>query len=256
MKMRTVIGLMVMSALAAGAASPQFEEVPAGANRALKAVKGKPIRTGMVFVNGHYVKPPYVLMRSGTALFNYNTQITGQVVPWRAFLATQGGAAAQKPAAPVKPRTAQSVDDLFADTPPAAQPQAAAPAANDVEDVDFTPNEQSKRLLKRINDRRSFFDRKLREGDVIFFGSRYAPVIVSEPRLVRELMAMLPEAIRDSSDGADLFGKMRGKGITYMTREICDELIENRTDYTQLVERRKDMEKADELNKLLQQGVR
>ena len=91
---------------------------------------------------------------------------------------------------------------------------------------------------------------------MIFFGSRYAPVIVSEPRLVRELMAMLPEAIRDSSDGADLFGKMRGKGITYMTREICDELIENRTDYTQLVERRKDMEKADELNKLLRQGVR
>ncbi len=257
MKMRTVIGLMVMSALAVGAASPQFEEVPAGANKALKAVKGKPIRTGMAFVNGHYVKPPYVLMRSGTALFvNYNTQITGQVVPWKAFLATQGGAAAQKPTAPVQPRTAQSVDDLFADTPPAAQPTAAAPAADAAADVDFTPNEQSKRLLKRINDRRSFFDRKLREGGVIFFGSRYAPVIVSEPRLVRDLMAMLPEAIRDSSDGADLFGKMRGKGITYMTREICDELVENRTDYSALVERRKEMEKADELNKLLRQGTR
>ena len=70
------------------------------------------------------------------------------------------------------------------------------------------------------------------------------------------VMAMLPEAIRDSSDGADLFGKMRGKGITYMTREICDELVENRTDYSALVERRKEMEKADELNKLLRQGTR
>ena len=257
MKTRVLLGIVGALALAAGAATPQFEEVPAGANKALKAVKGKPIRTGMAFVNGRYVKPPYVLMRSGTALFvNYNTQITGQVVPWKTFLATQGGAAAAKPAAPAQPRTAQSVDDLFADTPPAAQPAAAAPAADAAADVDFTPNEQSKRLLRRINDRRSFFDRKLREGDVIFFGSRYAPVIVSEPRLVRDLMAMLPEAIRDSSDGADLFGKMRGKGITYMTREICDELVENRTDYSALVERRKEMEKADELNKLLRQGTR
>ena len=122
-------------------------------------------------------------------------------------------------------------------------------------DVDFTPNEQSKRLLKRINDRRSYLDRKLREGDVIFFGSRYASVSVT-PRLARDLLAILPEAIRESSDGADLFGKMRGKGITYMTREICDELVENRADYSQIVERRTEMEKADELNKLLQQGVR
>ncbi len=256
MKMKAVIGVFGALVLAVGAASPQFEEVPAGANKALKAVKGKPIRTGMVFVNGHYVKPPYVLMRSGTALFaNYSTQITGQVVPWKAFLATQGGAAAQKPAAPAQPRKAQSVDDLFADAPPPPSTTPAPAAADAAEDVDFTPNEQSQRLLKRINDRRSYLDRRLREGYVIFFGARYAPVSVA-PRLARDLLAMLPEAIRDSSDGADLFGKMRGKGITYMTREICDELVDNRTDYSALVERRKEMEKADELNKLLRQGTR
>ena len=257
MKNQIVIGLIGALALVAGAATPQFEEVPSAANKALKAVKGKPIRTGMVFVNGHYVAPPYVLMRSGTALFlNYNTQITGQIVPWKTFLATQGGgAAAPKSATPAPARTAQSVDDLFADAPP-PPPKNAAPAAADVaESVDFTPNEQSRRLLKRINDRRSYLDRKLREGDVIFFGSRYAPVSVA-PRLARDLLAILPEAIRDSSDGADLYGKMRGRGITYMTREICDELVENRADYSYLVERRKEMAKADELNKLLQQGVR
>ena len=256
MKIKVVIGVIGTLVLAAGAAAPQFEEVPAGANKALKAVKGKPIRTGMVFVNGHYVKPPYVLMRSGTALFvNYSTQVTGQVIPWKAFLATQGGASAPKPAAPAQPRTAQSVDDLFADAPPPASKPTAPAAAEVAEDVDFTPNARSDRLLDQINKQRSFFDRSLREGYVIFFGSRYAPVRVA-PRLARDLMAMLPEAIRDSSDGADLFGKMRGRGITYMTREICDELIENRADYSQIVERRKEMEKADELNKLLRQGVR
>ena len=259
MKVKAVIGLIGALALAAGAATPQFEEVPAAANKALKAVKGKAIRTGMVFVNGHYVKPPYVLMRSGTAIFvNYNTQITGQVVPWKAFLATQGGAAAAaaKPAAPAPARPAQSVDDLFADTPPAAPVKTAAPAAaNAAEDVDFTPNEQSKRLLKRINDRRSYLDRRLREGYVIFFGSRYAPVSVA-PRMARALLAMLPEAIRDADDGADLLRKLRAKGINYLSREICDELVENRTDSPQIIEHRKEMEKADELNKLLQQGTR
>ena len=253
------IGIAGALVLAAGAAAPQFEEVPAGANKALKAVKGKPIHAGMVFVNGHYVKPPYVLMRSGTAIFvNYNTQITGQVVPWKAFLATQGGAAAAaaKPAAPAPARPAQSVDDLFADTPPAAPVKTAAPAAaNAAEDVDFTPNEQSKRLLKRINDRRSYLDRRLREGYVIFFGSRYAPVSVA-PRMARALLAMLPEAIRDADDGADLLRKLRAKGINYLSREICDELVENRTDSPQIIEHRKEMEKADELNKLLQQGTR
>ena len=131
MKVKAVIGLIGALALAVGAATPQFEEVPAAANKALKAVKGKAIRTGMVFVNGHYVKPPYVLMRSGTALFvNYNTQITGQIVPWKTFLATQGGAAAAaaKPAAPAPARPAQSVDDLFADAPPVAPAKTAAPA--------------------------------------------------------------------------------------------------------------------------------
>ena len=138
MKMKAVLGLVGALAVAAAVAAPQFEPVPAGANRALKAVKGKPIRTGMVFVNGHYIKPPYVLMRSGTALFvNFTTQITDQLVPWKTFLATQGGAAAApKPAAPAsrpapapKPKpvmqvnTVQDIDDLFADTPaPAPKP--------------------------------------------------------------------------------------------------------------------------------------
>ena len=257
MKMKVVFGAIGALVLAAGAAAPQFEEVPAGANKALKAVKGKPIRTGMVFVNGHYVKPPYVLMRSGTALFaNSRTQITGQVVPWKTFLATQGGAAAApKPAVPAQPRTAQSVDDLFADTPPpASKPE--APATTDVaEDVDFVPNARSDRLLEQINRQRSFFDRRLRDGYVVFFGSRYAPVSV-EPRSGRALMAILPEAIRDSNDGADLYARMRAKGFPYMTREICDELVENSVDYSRIVERRKEIEREDEVNKLLRQGIR
>lgn len=265
MKKIALLGIFGALALAAGAAVPQFETVPSGANKALKAVKGKPIRSGIVFVNGRYVKPPYVLMRSGTALFiNHGTQITDQVVPWKTFIATQGGASAATPApkaaAPAPAKTVQSVDDLFADTPAPApsKPSAPAPAAaadSVDENADFTHNEQSRRLLKRINDRRSYLDRKLREGNIMFFGSRYAVVNVS-PRLARSLIAILPEAMRDASDGADLHGILRGKGIAYMNREVCEDLIENRQDYLKLIERRKEMAKDDELRRLLEQGAR
>ena len=278
MKMKAVIGLVGTLAVAAATAAPPFEPVPAGASRALKAVKGKPIRTGMVFVNGHYVKPPYVLMRSGTALFvNFNTQITDQLIPWKTFLATQGGAApapkaaapAPKPAPEPKPKpvmqvnTVQDIDDLFSDTPAPKPRTPSRPARTmvvvpDEPEVDdnapFTPNDHSRRLVKRINDQRSYLDLRLREGDVIFFGSRYVTVNVT-PRLARDLLAILPEAMRDVNDGMELLGRLRGKGINYLSREICDDLVENRADYPLIIERRKEMERSDEVNKLLQ-GVR
>ena len=288
------VGLIGLFAVAAEAAVRDFEEVPSSANKYLKAVKGKPIRTGMVFVNGHYVKPPYILMRSGTALFvNHGTQITGQVVPWKAFLATQGGviaaqqavaaqaaaqAAVAQPAAPkrttptpARQAVVQDIDDLFDDTPPppppkpspspspSTSPQVASnmAALSDAEaaaDASFEPNDHSRALLKRINDQRSYYDRKLREGNVIFFGSRYSPVTV-DSRLVRGLLAVLPEAMREADDGAQLFAALRGKGIVYLSREICDDLVENRQDYRQVNEYRKAIEKDHELRKLLENGL-
>ena len=137
---------------------------------------------------------------------------------------------------------------------PAAK--AAAPAAvTTAADSSFTPNEQTKRMLKRINDRRSYFDRKLREGNVIFFGTRYSPVSL-DSRLVRSLLTVLPEALRDANDGVQLYAALRAKGATYISREVCDDLVENRQDYLQIIERRKEMEKNDELQNLLGPGAR
>ena len=121
-------------------------------------------------------------------------------------------------------------------------------------DASFVPNDHSRALLKRINDQRSYYDRKLREGNVIFFGTRYSPVTV-DSRLVRSLLAVLPEAMREAEDGAQLFAVLRGKGITYLSREVCDDLIENRTDNRQMIEYRKAIEKDHELRKLLKNGL-
>ena len=61
--------------------------------------------------------------------------------------------------------------------------------------------------------------------------------------------------MRDVNDGTELLGRLRGKGINYLSREICEDLIENRADYPQIIERRRELERSDEVNRLLQ-GVR
>ena len=66
----------------------KFADVPAAALQNLKGARGKPIRSGVVFVNGRYLPPPYVVWRRGTAIFIGDVQATGQIVPWSVFEAT------------------------------------------------------------------------------------------------------------------------------------------------------------------------
>ena len=247
---------ILLAALAAAmtACAAAFEKVPDAANAALKGSRGKSVRKGMVFVNGHYLPPPYVVARYGTAIFINNIQVTGQIVPWKSFLATQpGGASAAPASAPAAPaRKATAIDDLFDDggTPPQAAAQ--APAASDAGGGAFVPNARSDQLLKRINDYRTDVNKRLRNGDACFFG-RYGMVVVQQ-RLIRGMMDVLPEAMRDSEDGADLFGRMRAKGL-YLNANICSDLIENRADCTALVELRRKMKADEDVQKLISSGA-
>lgn len=253
---------MLLAAMLAGAAAPTFEKVPDEARAALKGARGKPTRSGLVFVNGHYLKPPYTVARYGTAIFVNNVQVTDQVVPWRSFLATQPGAApaaapAPAPAAPARKTTA--IDDLFDDGPAADEKPAAekSPAAGAAQSADwggsFELNARANQLLKRINDERTAINRRLRNGETCFFGKGYARVDVPQ-RLSRELIGVLPEAMRDAADGADLYGRMRTRGFVFMTAKICADLIANRADCTELVERRKKFKEEEELQKMLNGG--
>ena len=238
--------------LLVGAAAPAFEKVPDAARTALKGARGKPVRKGMVFVDGHYLPPPYTVARYGTAIFVNDVQVTGQIVPWKTFLATQPGgapaaASAPTPAAPAKKATA--IDDLFDDGAPAAAP---APAAADAGGGAFVANARSNQLLKRINDYRTDVNKRLLNGDACFFG-RYGFVAVQQ-RLSRGLLDVLPEAIRDSADGTDLFNRLRGRGVGFLNANICADLIDNRADYTALVERRRKVKEDEEVQKMLSSG--
>ncbi len=232
-----------------------FEKVPDAAMTVLKGMRSKNVSSGFVFVNGHYLKPPYKVARYGTAVYVNDVQITDQIVSWKSFLATQDGSAPAPVAAVAAPaRSTDKVDDLFDESPPqkeidaakakAEQERAAAAAAG------FVPNEKSRRLLKRIDGHRLDVRRKLRAGNVCFFGDRYARVIV-EPRLAKQLMAFLPEAMGNAADVSALAATCRNKGFPFLTREICEDLIANRADYLLLIERRRKLQEEETLQKLL-----
>ena len=257
MKKKTYILLAALATgLLADAAPPTFEKVPDAARTALKGSRGRPVRKGFVFVNGHYLAPPYTVARYGTAIFVNNVQMTDQIVPWKAFLATQPGnapAAASAPSAPAKKTT--EIDDLFDDDNSSAK---AKPTSAKTEktggDEAFELNARANQLLKRINDYRTDVNRRLLNGETCFFGKGYPRVDVPQ-RLGNRLLNALPEAMRDATDGTDLCNRMRGQGFVFFTANLCADLIENRADYTALIERRRKVKEDEDLKKMLSTGA-
>ncbi len=254
MKMKRVT-MLALAALLAGAA-PGFEAVPEAARAALQGTRGKPFTAGLLFCDGACVKPPYRVARYGTAIFVNDHQVTDQVVPWRAFLATQDGyvaPAAAKPAAEAKKPKADA-DDLFDEAPAKPAPDA-KPAASAAEEAPaaFRANAKSAALVKKVNAARLEVQRKLKDGYICFYGARYARVIV-EPRVAKDLLAVLPEAIGDAPDGAALAAAMRAKGFAFMGRELCEDLVRHRADYPKILERRRALEEEEALRRMMERA--
>lgn len=256
MKMKRVTMLALAALLAGAVAAAGFEPVPEAARVALQGTRGKPFTAGLLFCDGACVKPPYRVARYGTAIFVNDRQVTGQIVPWRAFLATQDGyvaPAAAKPAAEAKKPKADA-DDLFDDAPAKPAPDA-KPAASAAEEapVAFRANAKSAALVKKVNAARLEVQRKLKDGYICFYGARYARVIV-EPRVAKDLLAVLPEAIGDAPDGASLAAAMRAKGFAFMGRELCEDLVRHRADYPKILERRRALEEEEALRRMMERA--
>lgn len=256
MKRSMMLALVALTAVVAVASG--FEPVPEAARTALRGTRGKPFTAGLLFCDGACVKPPYRVARYGTAIFVNDRQVTGQIVPWRAFLATQDGyvaPVAAKPAVEAKKPKADA-DDLFDDAPakpaPDAKPVAAVPAAEEAP-VAFRANAKSAALVKKVNAARLEVQRKLKDGYICFYGARYSRVIV-EPRVAKELLAVLPEAISDAPDGASLAAAMRAKGFAFMGRELCEDLVRHRADYPKILERRRALEEEESLRRMMERA--
>lgn len=249
---------LVALAIAAVGAAAGFEPVPDAARTALKGRRGKPFTAGLLFCNGAYVSPPYRVARYGTAIYVNDRQITGQIVPWRAFLATQDGyvaPVAAKPAAE-RPKPKAEADDLFDDAPaksaekPQPEPASDAPAADA---APFQANVKSAALLKKVDAARTEAQRKLKAGNICFYGARYPRVLV-EPRVAKALLSVLPEAIADAPSGEALEAALRAKGFAFMGRALCEDLVAHRADYPKILERRRALEEEEALRRMMERA--
>ena len=254
-----------------------FQPIPKASARALGVTRGKSFSKGLVFINGKYLPPPYVVERWGTGIRINSTPVTGQIVDWNEFLKTQPGvktvtsepesvavsesaepeaeAEATSETQPVEAAAADvnSLDDLFEDdsdendvkkkpaaarsTPkpkvvhkPAPKPRA---TVSYVLEGDFVPNEETKALVKRINQTRTDVDRTLRSGGFLCFGDKY-PNLSGDSRLLKKLLSKLPELQQQATDESAFGSSAYAANIVYLNETLLRELYKNRIDYLQL----------------------
>ena len=265
-----------MATVAAIAASA-FEEIPKASAKALGVTRGKQFEHGLVFVNGKYLEPPYVVERWGTGIRINSIPVTGQVIDWSEFVKTQDPANVTKvmpdpvdePPVPVQAAQpsymAQSdvdaLDDLFDDNP--APKKAAAPSPRRVVapkprqaapryelNGKFVKNEATKALVKRINDQRTEIDGILRRGGFIFFGDNYSRV-VGDARTAESMLASLPELMQRADSANSFRAAVRANGMVYINEILAAQIFGNKIDYRRLQERRQKLKQEREWSKLL-----
>ena len=282
------IGLIASLALALSAFSAfAMSETPKASAAALGITKGKSFDSGLVFVEGKFIPPPYVVERWGTCIRINRKPVTGQIVDWSEFVKTQSGVKVTKseesaaPAAAPEPEPApapapapaassdddSSLDDLFDDDPkpkkakkPAAVAKKAPPATPKPKttvtysfDGEFVHNDQTKAMVKSINAVRTEIDMILRKGGFICFGESYSRVN-GDARTANELLEKLPELMQRARTVQDFKASVRSAQLYFLSDTICDELFRNRIDYRALQEHRAKLQREREFNQMLKGG--
>ena len=271
---KTLVFLVAMAATGAFAFSP----IPKESAKALGVTRGRPFSSGLVFINGKYIEPPYVVERWGTGIRINVQPVTGQVVDWNEFLKTQEGVKVAKkemapvPAAQPAPAAASSsddidassLDDLFDDDPKPAKKSTSKPFANrstapSAPKVlttytlagEFKPNDASKALVKRINASRTEIDRILRSGGFICFGNGYSQVS-GDKRTLAAMLEALPELEQRSGTIESFRAGVRAANLVYLNEVLCEDLFKNRIDYRKLQERRENIKSDQRWSQVLE----
>ena len=273
---RTVAFAAALVALAASVANA-MPEIPKASAKALGVTRGRPFSSGVVFIEGKYLEPPYVVERWGNGIRINSKPVTGPIVPWSEFLKTQDGVKVTKtesappPAAPAPAPAANndlddtSLDDLFDDDPkPKAKSKTAASPARPAAPVrprtttsyslegEFVSNAATKALVTRINAVRTEIDRILRNGGFICFGESYSRVS-GDSRSALTLLEKLPTLQRRAEGLNDFRSRVRVAGLVYLNEVLCEELYRNRIDYRKLQERYEKLKKDAELNNMIKE---
>ena len=256
-----VAGFVAMAAMA-------FQPIPKASAKALGVTRGKQFSSGLVFINGKYVKPPYLVERWGPGLRINGRGISGEVIGWSEFIKTQSGVKVTKTAAPAAPtapaveRTEDeaSLDDLFDDAEKGAKKggkksfrtvrKPSQPSVTYSFDGEFAPNATTKALVDKINAARTDVDKKLRTGGIFFFGDGYSRV-TGDAGTAWKILKTLPEAQRDNESAEALASALRTAGLVFLPDALCQDLYRNRVDYRALMDRRDSWQQDAQVEKLL-----
>ena len=266
--------LLFVAAVVVATGAFAFQPVPKESAKALGVTRGKPFSAGLVFVNGKYIEPPYVVERWGTGIRVNSIPVTGQVVDWNEFLKTQDGVklakkevaqpvpSAVQPAPAVEAK-ASSLDDLFDDDPKPEKAESVEKAAKAESVVkpaaqkatyvlfgEFKHNDASKTLLKRVNASRTEIDRILRTGGFVCFGDSYSRVS-GDKRTLTAMLKRLPELEQKSASIDEFRAGVRSANLIYLNEVLCEDLFRNRVDSRKLKERRKRIESDEQWDKIL-----
>lgn len=268
--MNTRLSTLLAALLCAATAAAAMPEIPKASRTALGATRGRSFSSGVVFVEGKYLPPPYVVERWGTGIRINSKPVTGQVIPWSEFLKTQSGVKVTKtevkPAVQPKQQSFEmddfSLDDLFDDDPKPrkkrkpAQRRQTGPSYSVSYSMegDFVENEASKGLVARINAVRTEIDKILRMGGFICFGESYSR-ISGDSASAMKLLEKLPGILRTSYTLSDFKYAVRSAGLVYLHETLCEDLYRNRIDYPKLQERYEKLKGDAEIQKMINEAA-
>ena len=269
----------VLLALFCGAANAI--EIPKASSKALGVTRGRQFNAGLVFINGKFIEPPYVVERRGVGICINGMPAVSQVIDWTEFLKTQQGVKVTKteapapaytpapaePAAPAYDDIDTSLDDLFDDDPkpkkksakpaykPPRVPRKPTATVSYSLEGEFVPNSASKALVARINAVRTEIDKTLRSGGFICFGDKYARVS-GDQRAAMLFLEKMPEMMRRNETPESFKAAVRSANFVYFSDSVCYDLFRNRIDYRKLQDRRRKLKEDIELDKLMKGGGR
>ena len=262
--------LLSVALLCAAPAAEAMQEIPKASRAALGATRGKPFSSGVVFIDGKYLPPPYVVERWGNGIRINAKNVTGPVIPWNEFLKTQKGVKVTttevqpKPAAQPKAQSQEaddfSLDDLFDDDPKPKktrkpQRKLASPSYSVSYSMegDFVANEASKSLVARVNAVRTEIDKILRMGGFICFGESYSR-ISGDASSATAMLEKLPGLLRTTSSLSDFKNAVRAAGLVYLHDALCEEIYRNRIDYPKLQKRYEEIRGDAEIQRMINEA--
>ena len=260
--------VMILAAVATMVVMADFVKPPAACVRGLKATRGKPIKTGIVFVDGKFIKPPYVVERYGNVMRINGQQVTNPLIAWDEFLKTQEGAKVTSSSTEVGGGEAAAADDvpaedpaddlfasddddpladLFGDEPkpkktaakkPAPKKKAAAPRVVTKTTVEFTgtfePNPKTDAMVAKLNKYRTNISQTLVKNGFLIFSSEHSNTSGAEKQM-SAILHKLPECMRDARSAEDLEAMARSKGLSFLPFWFYEGAFRNRTSYIDIV---------------------